>query len=48
VRAAHGPQPARTDAQQFGREYAAVHWIISPARLATDEKMLEAVDRLAV
>jgi len=38
---------ARTDAQQFGREYAAVHWIISPARFATDENMLEAVDRLA-
>jgi hypothetical protein len=39
---------ARTDARQFGREYAAVHWIISPARFATDEKMLEAVDRLGV
>lgn len=38
---------ARTDAWQFGREYAAVHWIISPARFATDEQMLEAVDRLA-
>jgi hypothetical protein len=38
---------ARTDAQQFGREIAAVHWIISPARFATDEDMLEAVDRLA-
>jgi hypothetical protein len=38
---------ARTDARQFGREYAAVHWIISPARFATDEQMLEAVDRLA-
>jgi hypothetical protein len=38
---------ARTDARQFGREYAAVHWIISPARFATDENMLEAVDRLA-
>jgi hypothetical protein len=39
---------ARSDAQQFGREYAAVHWIISPERFATDERMLEAVDRLAV
>ena len=38
---------ARTDARQFGREIAAVHWIISPARFATDEQMLEAVDRLA-
>ena len=38
---------ARTDAQQFGREYAAAHWIISPARFATDEQMLEVVDRLA-
>lgn len=38
---------ARTDAQQFGREYAAVHWIISPEKFATDEMMLEAVDRLA-
>jgi hypothetical protein len=38
---------ARKDAQQFGREIAAVHWIISPARFATDENMLEAVDRLA-
>jgi len=37
---------ARTDARQFGREIAAVHWIISPARFATDEQMLEAVDRL--
>jgi hypothetical protein len=38
---------ARTDARQFGREIAAVHWIMSPARFATDEQMLEAVDRLA-
>jgi hypothetical protein len=29
---------ARTDAKQFGREYAAVHWIISPARFATDKR----------
>lgn len=32
----------------FGREYCVRQWIVSPSSDATFEKMLEAVDRLAV
>jgi hypothetical protein len=39
---------AREDARTFGREYCVRQWIVSPSREATFEKMLEAVDRLAV
>ena len=39
---------AREDARTFGREYCVRQWIVSPSRDATFEKMLEAVDRLAV
>ena len=38
---------AREDARSFGREYCVRHWIVSPSREATFEKMLEAVDALA-
>ena len=39
---------ARDDARTFGREYCVRQWVVSPSNDATFEKMLEAVDRLAV
>ncbi|MGA2290123.1 hypothetical protein [Bradyrhizobium sp.] len=39
---------AREDARAFGREYCVRQWVVSPSRDATFDKMLEAVDRLAV
>lgn len=38
---------AREDARSFGREYCVRHWVVSPSRQVTFEKMLEAVDALA-
>jgi hypothetical protein len=39
---------ARDDARAFGREYCVRQWVVSPSNDTTFEKMLEAVDRLAV
>lgn len=39
---------ARDDARAFGREYCVRQWVVSPSTDVTFEKMLEAVDRLAV
>jgi hypothetical protein len=39
---------ARADARAYGREFCVRQWIVSPSSDATFEKMLEAVDRLAV
>src|SRR4051812_29970276 len=38
---------ARADARSFGREFCVRHWIVSPSRTATFEKMLGAVHGLA-
>jgi hypothetical protein len=37
---------ARSDSRAFGREYCLRQWIVSPKGAASDERLLESVDRL--
>ena len=39
---------ARSDSRAFGREYCLRQWIVSPKGAASDERLLESVDRLAL
>lgn len=41
-------EDARSDALRFGRQYAARHWIISPAQRISREQLVEFVNWLAV